>query len=70
MTKLIQKLFIKDYQNTADPSVRARYGTVAGAVGIVTNLLLAGVKIAIGAVFGVIAIVADGVNNFSDSLSS
>ncbi len=70
MTKLIQKLFIKDYQNTADPAVRARYGTVAGAVGIVTNLLLAGAKIAIGAVFGVIAIVADGVNNFSDSLSS
>ncbi len=70
MTKLIQRLFIKDYKNTADPAVRARYGTVAGAVGIVTNLLLAAVKIAIGAIFGAIAIVADGFNNLSDSLSS
>jgi cation diffusion facilitator family transporter len=70
MTNLIKRLFIKDYKNTADSSVRARYGTVAGAVGIITNLLLAAVKIAIGAIFGAIAIIADGVNNFTDSLSS
>lgn len=70
MTKLIQRIFIKDYKNTADPAVRARYGVVAGAVGIVTNLLLAGGKIAVGALFGAIAIVADGINNLTDSLSS
>ncbi len=70
MTNLIQRLFIKDYKNTADPAVRARYGTVAGAVGIATNLLLAAVKILIGALFGAIAIIADGFNNLSDSLSS
>ena len=34
MTNLIKRLFIKDYKNTTDPSVRARYGTVAGAVAI------------------------------------
>lgn len=70
MTNLIKRLFIKDYKNTADPSVRARYGTVAGAVGIATNLLLAAVKILIGALFGAIAIIADGFNNLADSLSS
>ena len=70
MTNLIKRLFIKDYKNTADPAVRARYGTVAGAVGIATNLLLAAVKILIGALFGAIAIIADGFNNLSDSLSS
>ncbi len=70
MTNLIRKLFIKDYQNTADPTVRAKHGTVAGAVGIVTNLLLAGSKILLGALFGAIAIVADGINNLADSLSS
>ena len=70
MTKLIQRIFIKDYKNTADPAVRARYGMVAGAVGIVTNLLLAGGKIAVGSLFGAIAIVADGINNLTDSLSS
>ena len=70
MTNLIKRLFIKDYKNTADPAVRARYGTVAGAVGIATNLLLAAAKILIGALFGAIAIIADGFNNLSDSLSS
>ena len=70
MTNLIKRIFIKDHQNTADPAVRARYGTVAGAVGIVTNLILAAAKIIIGVLFGAIAIVADGINNLSDSLSS
>lgn len=70
MTNLIKRLFIPNYQNTADPAVRARYGTVAGAVGIVTNVLLAVAKVTIGALFGAIAIVADGINNLSDSLSS
>lgn len=70
MTNLIRRLFIKDYQNTDDPLVRAKHGTVAGAVGIATNLLLAGGKILIGALFGAIAIVADGINNLADSLSS
>lgn len=70
MTKLIQRLFIRDYRNTADPAVRARYGVVAGAVGIATNILLAAAKILIGALFGAIAIIADGINNLSDSLSS
>ena len=70
MTELIKRLFVRDYQNTSDPVVRARYGAVAGAVGIVTNVLLAAAKILIGALFGAIAIVADGINNLTDSLSS
>ena len=70
MTALIRRIFIRDYQNIQDPAVRAKHGTVAGAVGIVTNLLLAGAKIVIGTLFGAIAIVADGLNNLADSLSS
>ncbi|MBQ8893458.1 MAG: cation transporter [Clostridia bacterium] len=70
MTELIKRLFIKNYQNTGDPAVRARYGAVAGAVGICTNLLLAAVKILMGALFGAISIVADGINNLTDSFSS
>lgn len=70
MTEWIKRLFVRDYQNTSDPLVRARYGAVAGAVGIVTNVLLAAAKIVIGAVFGAIAIIADGINNLTDSLSS
>ena len=70
MTELIKKLFVKDYENTESPVVRARYGAVAGAVGIVTNLLLAAAKMTIGFFFGAISVVADGINNLTDSLSS
>lgn len=40
MAELLAKLFIKDYQNTKNPSVRAAYGELSGGVGIVVNLLL------------------------------
>ena len=70
MTDFIRRLLIKDYKNTDDPLVRARHGSVAGAVGIVTNLLLAAAKILIGVLFGALAIIADGINNLADSLSS
>ncbi len=70
MINLICRWFIRDYKNVSDPEVRARYGMVAGAVGILTNLLLAAAKMLIGVLFGAIAIVADGINNLSDSVSS
>ncbi len=70
MTELIKKLFVKDYENTESPIVRARYGAVAGLVGIVTNLVLAAGKMTIGLLFGAISVVADGINNLTDSLSS
>ena len=69
--KLFYKLFIKDYTNTKDSKVRAAYGKLAGIVGIITNILIAAVKILVGSLIAMSpAIVADGINNFSDALSS
>ncbi len=70
MTKLLIKLFIKDYENTENSKVRERYGTFSGIVGIVTNLLLTLIKMITGIVFNSLAITADAVNNLSDSASS
>ncbi|MEA4923130.1 MAG: cation diffusion facilitator family transporter [Eubacteriaceae bacterium] len=70
MTKLLIKLFIKDKDNTEDPKVREEYGKFAGVVGILTNVLLCGLKIVIGLLSSSIAIVADGINNLSDASSS
>ena len=70
MTDLIIKLFIKDHENTADPSVRASYGKTAGIVGIITNIILSAAKAVVGLIFGSIAVVADAVNNLTDALSS
>lgn len=70
MQKLLVKLFIKNYKNTNDPIIRAKYGTLSGIVGIITNLLLCTFKIVFGSLCGSIAIVADGINNLTDASSS
>lgn len=45
---------------------RTNKGKIASFVGIFANLLLAGCKIAVGAIFGVISVLADGLNNLTD----
>jgi len=70
MTSVLIKLFVRDHRNTADPRVRERYGTFAGIMGIVSNLVLFAIKIAVGTLFNSIAVTADAVNNLSDSGSS
>jgi len=70
MTKLLLKLFVKNYKNTEDKNVRERYGVLGGTVGIVCNLLLAVVKIILGIVSGSVSVVADARNNCADTASS
>lgn len=70
MVDLLAKLFIKDYQNTKSPAVRAAYGELSGAVGIFINLLLSAAKFFVGTVSGSISISADAANNLSDAGSS
>lgn len=70
MKKLLVKIFIKDYKNTKSEIVRSKYGALAGAVGIVTNMFLAIFKVVIGIIAVSPAIIADGINNLSDGLSS
>lgn len=45
---------------------RNNQGKIASVVGIVVNLLLAVAKILVGAVFGAISVLADGLNNMTD----
>ena len=49
---------------------RTKYGSIASVIGIVVNVLLATGKMAIGAIFGVISVLADGLNNLTDCGSS
>ena len=67
MTNLLIKLFIKSPRDTASPTVRRAYGTLASAVGIILNLLLAAGKFTVGFLFGAISVQADAVNNLSDA---
>lgn len=45
---------------------QTKKGIVVSLVGIVLNLILAGGKIAVGLIYGLVSVVADGVNNLSD----
>ncbi len=70
MTEFLLKHFVKGYPDTASPSVRTRCGNLAGAVGIVCNVLLCAGKFLAGFLSGSLAISADAVNNLSDASSS
>ena len=67
MTKLLGRLFIKNYENTTDPSVRKAYGTLSSVVGIIINLILAIFKLLCGILSNSVSIMADAFNNLSDS---
>ena len=70
MTKLLLRLFVKDYQNTESPQVRTAIGAMAGFVGIGCNLLLFGIKLLVGILAGSVSITADALNNLSDASGS
>lgn len=66
MTNLILKLFVKNHTDTKNAKVREQVGKVASIVGIVVNLVLSLCKIAVGTLFGLISVMADGFNNLTD----
>lgn len=70
MTKFFLKHFIKDNKNAANPQVRAAIGRLSGGVGLVCNILLFAMKLAVGILSGSVSITADAMNNLSDSASA
>ncbi len=70
MTRLITRIFIKNYKNIDDPAVRKKYGTLSSIVGIIVNIILALIKLIAGLLSGSVAIIADAFNNLSDSGTS
>ncbi|MDD7602727.1 MAG: cation diffusion facilitator family transporter [Firmicutes bacterium] len=70
MSTFLFRHFIKNYEDVKDPHVRDGYGKLAGIVGIISNVILCLMKVAVGLIAGSIAIIADGINNLADSASS
>ena len=70
MTSLLIKLFVKNYKDTNDKTVREHYGTLGSLVGIFCNVLLCLIKITAGLIAKSMSIIADGLNNLSDMGSS
>lgn len=67
MIEKMLQVFVKDYQNTADESVRKNYGFFSSITGIVCNILLFVLKYALGVVSGSVSVISDAFNNLSDS---
>ena len=70
MTKILLKLFVKNYDKGDDPVVRAKTGRLSGIVGILANAVLCVLKLLIGTLSGSVSITADAMNNLSDAASS
>ena len=70
MTKWLLSLALKDSRDYGNRHVGLKVGYLAGTVGIVINLILALTKLSIGILISSIGVIADGVNNLTDSASS
>lgn len=70
MFTLIQKLFIKNYEDIENPQVRERYGSVFSYVSIFLNIILVIFKLIVSFITNSISIRADAFNNLSDVASN
>lgn len=67
---MIKKLFIKDYKNVSNKTIRNKYGKVSGIFGIITNAILGIIKLIIGLLSNSISIIVDAINSISDMATS
>lgn len=70
ITNFLVRTFIRDYQKTTNREVRQRYGSFAGTVGIICNILLFLIKLIAGLLTSSISVISDAFNNLSDAGSS
>ena len=70
MTNWLLRTFVRDFDRSGDPKVRAAVGRMAGIVGIFCNCILFLGKLAVGLLTGSVSITADAMNNLSDATSS
>ena len=70
MYNFILNRFIRNAENVKDPEVRRGYGMLSGIIGIICNILLFAVKLAVGLVINSVAVISDAFNNLSDMTST
>lgn len=70
MTKLLLRIFVGRDTNPGHAPVRAAVGRLSGTVGIICNLLLCLAKLGAGILSGSISVMADAMNNLTDTASA
>ena len=69
MKKIFLNLLKKNYKEESE-SNKKLYGKLSGIIGIGANIILCTAKLIIGLISGSIAIMADALNNLSDTGAS
>ncbi len=70
MLDSLLRRFVKNYDNVSDPSVRRGYGMFSGIIGIICNVILFVLKLAVGMFINSVAVISDAFNNLSDMTST
>ncbi len=70
ITRWIVRKTIKDYQNTGDIHIRARYGYLEAVSSIIVNLILFIIKVFFGLSLNSVSLIADAVHTLTDTGSS
>ena len=70
MINLLMRRFVTPTGDADPKHTRAAAGRLSGIVGIICNLLLFALKLAVGTLSGSVSITADAMNNLSDASSS
>lgn len=66
MFDLVRKVFIKNYDDVNDDSVRSKYGTVFSIFSIVCNIVMVVFKLIVSFITNSVSVRADALNNLSD----
>lgn len=70
MIKFLRKLFIKNYDDVTNETVREKHGILASCIGIVFNALLFIGKLLVGVFTASSSVISDALNNMTDFGSS
>ncbi len=70
MLDSLLRRFVKNYENISDPKVRRGYGMFSGIIGIICNVILFVLKLAVGVFINSVAVISDAFNNLSDMTST
>ncbi len=70
ITDFLLKKTLKGNTDYNNKDVRIKVGYLASIVGLVINILLSTIKLSIGVLISSVSVIADGINNLSDTASS
>jgi len=70
MLTILAKIFIKNYKETHNLAIRRKWGILSAALGIFFDIVLGAGKVIVGLLANSVAILADGINNLTDTASA